>query len=224
MAQAQPTSSHDSAPAQFFGLRTASTRRQDRIASPEEYLNSLFEPLKFPAELADRALTHASHPDAKIRHNARLSFMGRRVMQFYLFALLDSSPSVRQDHDFEHIAERTLNTYILGEHVAPAWSLGEALKWNPPTTSMDTSGASLRGVGLYKVLGGAVEAIVGGVNHQFGGVVSQRLFHTRVLPHLLLHGKPQGLSDAFHEHAMAICEQFGGPNGDLTGVGARVAQ
>jgi len=137
-------------------------------------------------------------------------------MQFYVFALLDSSPSLRQDHDFEHIAERTLNTYILGEHVGAAWSLGEALRWSPPNNTMGTGEGSVRSVGLYKVLGGAVEAIVGGVNHQFGGVVAQRLFHTRVLPHLLLRGTSQGLNDAFHEHAVTIFERFGGRDANLT--------
>ena len=86
-------------------------------------------------------------------------------MQFYLFALLDSSPSLRADYDFEDVAERALNTYLLGEHVAAAWRLGDVLKWAPPSKAM--SGPSPKNVGLYKVLGGAVQAIVGGVNHQF---------------------------------------------------------
>lgn len=90
---------------------------------------------------------------------------GRRVMQFYMLALLDSSPSLRADHEFEHITQHTLNTYLLGEHVAAAWQLGDVLKWSPPSKSM--SGPTPKNVGLYKILGGAVEAIVGGVNHQF---------------------------------------------------------
>ncbi|KAH9931590.1 ribonuclease-III-like-domain-containing protein [Fomitopsis serialis] len=228
-AQAQQSPPPSSAPAHPSEFRAASSnsasaRRQAAAVSPEEHLNTLFAPLKFPRELADRMLTHSSHPDARIRHNARLTFMGRRVMQFYLYALLDSSPSLRQDHDFEHMVERALNTYILGEHVGAAWSLGKALKWSPPSNSMDTSEASVRSVGLHKVLGGAVEAIVGGVNHQFGGVAAQRLFHTRVLPHLLLRGTSHGLNDAFHEHAITICERFGGLNADLTGFGAKGAQ
>lgn len=175
-------------PAQPTGRRAASTSgpsftRQDVAVNPEEHLNSLFAPLKFPAELADRMLTHGSHSSAKVRHNARLSFMGasalsvfssspnaycsagRRVMQFYLLALLDSSPSLRADHEFDHLSEHTLNTYILGEHVAAAWRLGDVLKWSPPSKTL--SGHTPKNVGLYKVLGGAVEAIVGGVNHQF---------------------------------------------------------
>ena len=86
-------------------------------------------------------------------------------MQFYLFALLDSSPSLRADHDFDYLAEQALNTYLLGEHVAAAWRLGDVLKWSPPSKTM--SGLTPKNVGLYKVLGGAVQAIVGGVNHQF---------------------------------------------------------
>ena len=76
-AQIQRTTS----PAQMSGRRAVSSNgpsltRQDSVTAPEEHLNSLFAPLQFPPELADRMLTHASHSSAKVRHNARLSFMG----------------------------------------------------------------------------------------------------------------------------------------------------
>ena len=41
-----------------------------------QHLNDVFSPLQFPPELASRILTHGSHPDARVRHNGRLSFVG----------------------------------------------------------------------------------------------------------------------------------------------------
>ncbi|KAI0080301.1 hypothetical protein K474DRAFT_1658017 [Panus rudis PR-1116 ss-1] len=187
------------------------------------HLNELFSPLQFPPELAARILTHASHKDAIVSHNARLSFIGRRVLKTYLLLYIHSSPSLHPSHDYDQILERTLNTYILGEHVAPKWSLNHVLKWTPVNIGSKVNSGDVsrldpklsRSVGLYKVMGTAVEAVVGGVYHQFGGSVAHRLFHTRVLPHLLLPGRPEGLHDAFHAHALEICEQMGGENGPL---------
>lgn len=75
-------------PAQPSGRRAASSSgpsltRRDGAVNPEEHLNSLFAPLQFPAELADRMLTHGSHSSAKIRHNARLSFMGASYVSVF---------------------------------------------------------------------------------------------------------------------------------------------
>lgn len=197
----------------------------------EQHLNSLFPPLKFPPELAARILTHTSHPDAIYRHNARLSFIGRRILQTYLHLFLHSSPALHPTHDYSQISQRALNTYVLGEHVAPLWSFGKVMKWTPvagpllstPTARQEGPVAVLsrlgpeasRSVGLYKVQGTAVEALVGGVFHQFGGSVAHRLFHTRVLPNILVPGRPEGLPDVFHEHVMEVCDSMGGLKGDL---------
>ena len=46
----------------------------------KEHLDQLFPPLNFPPELAARILTHSSHPDAVHSHNARMSFIGMRIL------------------------------------------------------------------------------------------------------------------------------------------------
>ncbi|KAI0634570.1 hypothetical protein C8Q77DRAFT_1056404 [Trametes polyzona] len=204
-------------------------QRQDALLV--RHLNDVFSPLKFPPELASRILTHASHPDAMRRHNGRLSFVGRRVLHSYLLMFIHSSPALRPEHDYELILERALNTYVLGEHVAPKWAIGKVLKWRPmnvgnmskplgpdvevpsPLTQLERESA--RGIGMYKVHGTTVEAVVGGVFHQFGGSVAHRLFHTRVLPNLLLPASHEGLHTAYHAHAREICEKMGGPEGPL---------
>ncbi|KAI0752562.1 hypothetical protein C8Q80DRAFT_1146933 [Daedaleopsis nitida] len=196
-----------------------------------EHLNTVFSPLQFPPELASRILTHASHPDASIRHNGRLSFVGRRVLHSYLLMFVHSSPVLQPDHDYEKILAYALNTYALGEHVAPKWEIGKVLKWRPmnvgnmskplgpeidvPGPLASVQGRSAKGVGMYKVHGTTVEAVVGGVFHQFGGAVAHRLFHTRLLPHLCIEGSLEGLHARYHEYALEICEQMGGPKGPL---------
>ncbi|THH33519.1 hypothetical protein EUX98_g660 [Antrodiella citrinella] len=131
---------------------------------------------------------------------------------------LHSAPSLESSHDYELIAERTLNTYILGEHVAPKWELGRVLKWSPVKVDPEVDSADgdfsrlspkvSRSVGLYKVQGSAVEAVVGGIYHQHGGDITHRIFHTRILPHILLPGTAIGLNDVFHEHAMRLYGLF----------------
>ena len=48
-----------------------------------------------------------------------------------------------------------------------------------------------------------------------GGRVAHRLFHTRMLPHLLLPGSPFGLPDVLHGDALRAAEYYGGLNGPL---------
>ena len=81
---------------------------------------------------------------------------------------LHSCPGVSTSADYEKIALNALNTYTLGEHVGREWGIGKALKWKPMLDpQMVTKGGDNSHVGLHKVLGTTVEAIVGGVYHQF---------------------------------------------------------
>lgn len=201
--------------------RSESSNRQEEELWDSRFVRHLdeqFSPLKFPPELARRILTHGSHRRAAIDgHNARLSFVGtcaatmsklfnrlnfgnfgpaiagRRVLHAYMTLFLHSSPASNPDHDYEFITSRTLNTYGLGQHVAPKWQLGRVLRWQPtintrvnfnydvktrgrsPDGDMDpelaialrTHPHVVRSVGLYKVMGETVQAIVGGAYHQF---------------------------------------------------------
>lgn len=124
------------------------------------------------------------------------SHSGRRVLHSYLTLFLASSPAADPSHDFEQIATRALNTYVLGQHVAPKLQLSRVLRWQPAVNpiitgrpdiqpkydSIPAKGAEkdaelalalrahpmlLKSVGLYKVMGEAVQAIVGGTYHKF---------------------------------------------------------
>ncbi|EIM91859.1 uncharacterized protein STEHIDRAFT_151216 [Stereum hirsutum FP-91666 SS1] len=187
-----------------------------------EHLNEVFAPLEFPPEVAQRVLTHLSHKDAVQGHNARFAFMGRRVLETYLQLFLHSTPGLQAtsspDYDFDNITARTLNTYVLGEHVAPQWRLPDIMRWRPVANDgLKTN--DMRSIGLYKVSGTMVESVMGGLFHQFGGSVTHRVFHTRVLPHILLPNRPEGLHSAFHDHAKDVCRNMGGPEGPLVLLG-----
>jgi len=113
----------------------------------------------------------------------------------------------------------TLNTNIIGEHVGPEWGVGRVMRWHPAApasklANMDKEVDIRRQVGLYKVQGETVEAILGGIYFHFGGVVAQRVFHTRFLPHLLVN---RGLPRVFHQDVISMCAQMGGPQGALLG-------
>lgn len=192
------------------------------------HLNTVFSPLQFPPELARRILTHGSHPEAVHGHNGRLAFIGRRVLESYYLLFVHDSAKASADYNYDALAERALNSYVLGEHVAPQWSLGKVLRWVPtiPRNAMEAAQEHLpdaeltralsanpgivRSVGLYKVMGEAVQAVVGGVYHQFGGSVAHRLFHTRILPHILLPNQHGGVPMEFHAKALSISERMGG--------------
>jgi len=184
-------------------------------AAPEllsQHLNKTFAPLQFPPTVAQRILTHLSHLDSVIGHNSRFAFLGRRTLEAYLLLFLQGLPAAAE-HDHARIIARALNTHTLGAHVAPRWKLQDVMRWVPPRAgdlALDS-----RAAGVHKVAGTAVEAVVGGVLHQFGGSVTHRLFHTRVLPHLLLPGSPLGLPDVLHADALSAAERFGGPEGPL---------
>ncbi|KAF8485672.1 hypothetical protein JB92DRAFT_3025210 [Gautieria morchelliformis] len=117
---------------------------------------------------------------------------------------------------YDDISEKLLNTYTLGEHVGAAWELERIMRWTPAVPEFDALKAQspdtvLRSSGLYKVRGATVEGVVGGIFHQFGGLVAHRVFHTRVLPHVYQFGLPVFL----HSKVREACERLGGEDGSL---------
>ncbi|KAI9508555.1 ribonuclease-III-like-domain-containing protein [Russula earlei] len=177
-----------------------------------QYLNGKFAPLQFPPALAQRILTHISHRDSAVGHNSRFAFLGRRTLEAYFLLFLQGLPAAAE-HDHARIAARVLHSHCLGAHVAPHWGLEDVMRWVPPHAG--NPGLDGRAAGVHKVAGTTVEAIVGGVLHQFGGSVTHRLFHTRVLPYLLLPGSPFGLPDVLHADALKASERYGGLRGPL---------
>lgn len=74
------------------------------------------------------------------------------------------------EHDHSRIAARVLNTHSLGEYVAPHWKLHEVMRWVPPRAG--DLGLDGKASGLHKVAGTMVEAVVGGVFHQFVSLIT----------------------------------------------------
>lgn len=101
--------------------------------------------------------------------------IGRRVLHSYLMLFLHSYPEVNESFDYQHLAEKALNTYTLGEFVGPKWGLPSVMKWRPVgldekfnvRDALNLGHDVSRSIGLYKVSGTTVEAVVGGIFHQF---------------------------------------------------------
>ncbi|KIY69334.1 hypothetical protein CYLTODRAFT_420836 [Cylindrobasidium torrendii FP15055 ss-10] len=206
--------------------RTVANRHktaQGATTPQQEHLNSLFPGLTFSEDLSRRLLTHASHPAAAQGHNAQLTFIGRRVLESYLLLLLSSSPNLDATDDLAAISSHAINTYLLGEHVGRDWQIGRVLRWVPAVSHTTAStGGDLnlldpkegRSVGLYKVQGDTVAAVVGGVYREFGASTAHRLFHTRIVPHII-----NSLPERFREHANEMVTRMGGAKGPLPAPG-----
>jgi large subunit ribosomal protein L15 len=170
-------------------------------------------------------MTHTSWKGGQDGHNARLAFVGRRVLAAYFNLFLHSCtgsalPSTGhtrfdEQHDYKALFERVMHTHQLGEYVGGAWKIEEVMRWLPANVDHAADGpdAVLRSTGLYKVRGVTVEAAMGGIYHQFGGAIAQRVFHTRILPHVSQPGL--GLPEAFRGRATELCEEMGGLDGSL---------
>jgi len=214
-------------------LRTARQRGDWAVS----YLRARFPPLEFPPDVAQRILTHSSWRAGAqtYGHNTRLGFIGRRVMQSYLMLFLQSvSPAsvdgrgarlsskalerlkirgtepkqVTDVIDFEELAEKILDTHVLGTIVGEPWQLEGIMRWTDAKNPNDSTGTL--SVGMRKVRGATVEAIIGGIFHQFGGVAAKIAFHTRVLP-FLVPVMPESLGPRVEE----ACTQLGGREASL---------
>jgi hypothetical protein len=96
---------------------------------------------------------------------------GRRVTDSFLLLWMHSlPPEVGDKLDYERTVERVLNTYLLGEHVAPRWGLTTVMRWSSAVTSVEEGeipeGGAIQ-TGLFKVAGTTVEAVLGGIYHQY---------------------------------------------------------
>jgi hypothetical protein len=67
---------HSNAGTDESGWSPDPTRRRPTDRRREQYFSRLFDPLRFPPDLAHRTLTHNSHSMARQGHNAALSFIG----------------------------------------------------------------------------------------------------------------------------------------------------
>lgn len=100
------------------------------------------------------------------------------MLESYLLLYLTSSKVLKPVHDLKFISMWTLHTYTVGQRVGSNWGLGRVMLWvptvdkeklNDPVYENSAVGKDklLKRVGLYKVQGDAVMAIIGAIYEQF---------------------------------------------------------
>lgn len=184
-------------------------------AKVTSHLNALLDGLQPPLspELATRMVTHkgAISPNAdaaRSQHNAKLSFLGRRILRLYLSIFYHAHASLlEQARDQRHAnpnfptpssstlaslklceaaLEEALDSRALGRYVGSRWELEDNMVWRAMT------GRDGRPTGLTKISGQAVEAIIGGVFRQYGAATALQVFNSRILPFLPLPQELRG--------------------------------
>ncbi|KAG8906755.1 hypothetical protein FRB99_006246 [Tulasnella sp. 403] len=217
-----PQRQHPSAPHVARYHAADQRRREFTPSSTDEaaiqHLRELLPPLEFPSkEFVRRMITHASWKAGIEGHNTRLGFIGRRVLNSYLILFLhdarqkarsaaaasDSEGKVAKEVDYEAIVDFVLDSYQLGGHVGKAWRVDNIMRWIPAVPENADEKAKKTGVNAVRAT--TVEAIVGGVYHEFGATAAHRLFHTRILPYL----KPL-LDPSVQPYVDEFCDVLGG--------------
>jgi len=216
--------------------------------SPADALNHLhkiFPPLIFPEDVAQRMTTHVSWERGVQGHNARLGFVGRRVLHTYLLLFLHEcslpppsftpsknasiSPSERLRNSvlgaggstpltqpYEDISEKLLNTYVLGEHVGAAWELERVMRWTPAMAEMDTLKAERPDTILRS--SGLYKVRGATVEGVMGGIFHQfggSVAHRVFHTRVLPHIYQFGLPTSLHEKMREACDRLGGENAIL---------
>ncbi|EJT99241.1 hypothetical protein DACRYDRAFT_82342 [Dacryopinax primogenitus] len=184
-----------------------------------EYFRQLLDPLEFSEQFAARLVTHTSWGGGMEGHNGRFIFLGRRFLRANMFMFLQSAEVHAPESKFvvppwseeiEAASQKMLETHILGRDIGSAWELERVMRWVPIMPDSTDRERIFVSSGLYKVRGATVEAVMGGILHQYGGLVAHRAFQTRIVPHLWQH-----LPLSYQRTAEELAERMGGPKAML---------
>ncbi|WWC92951.1 uncharacterized protein L201_007914 [Kwoniella dendrophila CBS 6074] len=205
-----PSSSSSSRPS-FSNSRSNQryTRKPERKLTGREaqiFLSNLLGlegDKQFSEELSLQILTHksfryshnirhfSSNDESEVgneSHNSRLSFIGRRSLSTFFTLFIHDSYLNSKDFKLDAIdflkgksledrLDNLRDTRNLGRLVASNWGLADVVRWDRNETSRES--------GDLKILGMAVESILGGIFTEFGSPAAQRAFHSMILPHYI---------------------------------------
>lgn len=95
--------------------------------------------------------------------------------------------------------EKLLQTSRLGDSVGRSLKLEQVMRWRP---AVSDGQAGPKEIGLFKIRGTTVEALIGAIYHQHGAAAAQAFFGAKVLPELGTWGEKHGsLSAAIDQEA-----------------------
>ncbi|KAJ2902302.1 54S ribosomal protein L3 mitochondrial [Coemansia aciculifera] len=145
------------------GRRVVAEPGATTFAALEARLNLTFG----DSTLMEQVCTHKSYGQGRVAHNERLEWIGKRVLNLYVGEhLLATYPNLSPEalQDVQHASFGMSSLAEVGRH----FGMQAAMRWEP--VSRDAPG-----VGLTKVLGKAVQALVGAV-YQRQGAAAARAF------------------------------------------------
>ncbi|KAG8742454.1 hypothetical protein FRC10_001424 [Ceratobasidium sp. 414] len=177
--QPQPSPRHPPQTRSRYGITRPSGWEPRSLVAPcsdedaVAYFARLLPPLKFPRETTMRMITHTSWRAGMEGNNNRFSFIeppsgpppDTQISHLPM-------PSSVLEQDFDEITNKAVNTQVLGSFVGNVWELERVMRWVPNRVGESISNDP----GLYKIRGTTVEAVVGGVFHQFVRKFDTRLF------------------------------------------------
>ncbi|KAJ2157722.1 54S ribosomal protein L3 mitochondrial [Coemansia sp. RSA 552] len=117
--------------------------------------------------------THRSYEQGRLASNERMQWVGKRVLNLYVGEYLAAKyPNLPVEvlQDVQHANYGLTNLAEIGRH----FGMGPAMRWE----SVEREAPQ---VGLTKVLGKAVQALVGAVYQEQGAAAARRFVHAHVL-------------------------------------------
>ncbi|KAJ2708913.1 54S ribosomal protein L3 mitochondrial [Coemansia spiralis] len=150
-------------------LGTSPAVGRTTYAALESRLNLAFK----DGSMMERVCTHRSF-GAESPCNERLQWIGKRVLNLYVGEYLEAkfpNMSVEMLQDMQHASFGLASLAEVGRH----FGLQPALRWRPATKAEEAK------VGLTKVLGKAVQAMVGAVYQEMGARAAQEFVKMHIL-------------------------------------------
>ncbi|KAI8319464.1 ribonuclease III [Martensiomyces pterosporus] len=125
------------------------------------------------SKLMEQVCTHKSYEHGRLPSNERLEWMGKRVLNLYVGEHLHVKYPNLPTETLQDLQHANFGLASLAE-VAKHFGMKPAMRWLP-------SSKEAPNVGLTKVLGKGVQALVGAIYHDQGAVAAKKFIHEHIL-------------------------------------------
>ncbi|KAJ2744330.1 54S ribosomal protein L3 mitochondrial [Coemansia sp. BCRC 34301] len=151
------------------GRRVVAEPGSTTYASLEARLNLTFG----DSSVMEQVCTHKSYAQGRLAHNERMEWIGKRVLNLFVGEHLEATyPNLTSEalQDVQHASFGMSNLAEIGRH----FGMQAAMRWEPVSREAPA-------VGLTKVLGKAVQALVGAIYQRQGAAAARTFVKQHVL-------------------------------------------